>query len=535
VKDIYDAIKKIDMDIKDFITEEGRVSSTRTTEKYVSRKFPLDYIRIKDNSINIGLIAKSFSEEIYHYINKIQTPVVCNNCKKNMPKFFGLLNGYIEFCSSKCSNSSGIVKNKKEKAYLIKYGVDNPSKSPEIIDRINNTFINKYGANPLAIKEFQDRIRETNLNKYGAESPMSSSSNLRTKLAEKKSIEFIERYCGLEIIKYESEKNGNAVIRCNKCQSDFEISKWNLHQRINRGMINPCSNCFPIGKMQNSIIEDTIKEILDLHNLEYVKNERKMLEGKEIDFYLPKYKVGIEINGIYWHSEIYKETDYHLEKTKCAEEKGIRLIQIFEDEIRNKLDLVKSRIESILGIYQSKIYARKCEIKKLDSAVTNKFLIENHMQGECGSSYSAGLYLNSELVSVMTFGKLRKNLGRIAEEGSWELIRFCNKKGVIVIGGASKLLKSFIDQEKPYKIISYCDRRWSNGEFYEKIGFKNEGGSRPNYWYVKNGRRENRFKYRKDRLVKDGYDPQKSESSIMKERGFTRIYDCGSYRFVMCL
>jgi len=104
---------------------------------------------------------------------------------------------------------------------------------------------------------------------------------------------------------------------------------------------------------------------------------------------------------------------------------------------------------------------------------------------------------------------------------------------VSVIGGASRLLQHFITINSPRKIISYCDRRWSNGVFYEKLGFKKSGTTKPNYWYVKNGTREYRFKYRKDQLVKAGFDKEKSESTIMDERGFARIYDCGSYRFIM--
>jgi hypothetical protein len=104
-----------------------------------------------------------------------------------------------------------------------------------------------------------------------------------------------------------------------------------------------------------------------------------------------------------------------------------------------------------------------------------------------------------------------------------------------VIGGASKLLEHFIKANTPKGIISYCDRRWSNGGFYKKIGFTLEGVTKPNYYYVKNGKRENRFKYRKDVLVKEGFDPAKSEASIMIDRGFYRIHDCGSFRFFLSL
>ena len=161
----------------------------------------------------------------------------------------------------------------------------------------------------------------------------------------------------------------------------------------------------------------------------------------------------------------------------------------------------------------------------------NKFLEDNHIQGKLGAKVRVGLYHNEELVSLMTFGSLRKSLGSKSQEGDWELLRFCNKLNTNVVGGASKLLKYFINNYKPDNIISYADRRWSEGNLYYNLGFKLVGETRPNYFYLNTSRRESRFKYRKDILVKQGYDPNKTEREIMKERGYLRIYDCGTLKF----
>jgi hypothetical protein len=219
-----------------------------------------------------------------------------------------------------------------------------------------------------------------------------------------------------------------------------------------------------------------------------------------------------------------------------AKNQNIKLINIFEDEINLKPELVRGRLMSILGINQERIYARKCEIREVGKEETSHFLLNNHMQGACGSSVKLGLYFKGELISIMTFGNLRKNMGNTKKEGHWELIRFCNKVGYSVPGGGSRLLKKFIETYNPKKIVSYCDMRWSDGDFYKKIGFELDGISKPNYWYFKSSKgRENRFNYRKDVLVKQGYSKEKSESTIMRERGFARIYDCGNMRFVMNL
>ena len=116
-------------------------------------------------------------------------------------------------------------------------------------------------------------------------------------------------------------------------------------------------------------------------------------------------------------------------------------------------------------------------------------------------------------------------------EGVYELLRFCNKLNTTVVGGASKLLKHFIKTVNPKSIISYADKRWSNGNLYEKLGFIHTHDSKPNYFYIVNNKRENRFSYRKDILVKEGYDKTKTEHEIMLERKIYRIYDCGCMVF----
>ena len=158
--------------------------------------------------------------------------------------------------------------------------------------------------------------------------------------------------------------------------------------------------------------------------------------------------------------------------------------------------------------------------------IKTKFLNENHIQGTVGGKINYGLYYDDELITIMTFGN-----GRNVMNGSnyeWELLRFCNKINHSVIGGASKLLKHFIKENNPTNIISYADIRWSDGNLYNKLGFNYKNSSNPNYYYVVNKKREHRYKFRKDILVSEGFDSNKTEKQIMTERGYNRIYDCGN-------
>lgn len=261
-----------------------------------------------------------------------------------------------------------------------------------------------------------------------------------------------------------------------------------------------------------------------------IRNSQELLDGKqEVDVLLPDKQIAFEYDGLFWHSEkMGKGFRYHLNKTEKCKTSDVQLIHIFEDEWQNKRNICISRIKNLLGVSEKRVYARKCEIRPVASSETGKFLDENHLQGKVPSLISYGLYFNGELVSLMTFGKLRKNLGSTSKEGSYELLRFCNKLGYSVPGAASRLFKCFIREYNPQEVISYADRRWSAGNMYEKIGFKLDHVSKPNYFYVINGKRYNRFGFRKDVLVrKYGCPPEMTEKSFCESKGWYRIYDCG--------
>ena len=111
------------------------------------------------------------------------------------------------------------------------------------------------------------------------------------------------------------------------------------------------------------------------------------------------------------------------------------------------------------------------------------------------------------------------------------MLRFCNKLNTNIIGGASKLFKHFVENYKSKEITTYADRSISQGRLYETLGFKFIKKTEPNYYYIIDGIRHHRFNFRKDVLVKQGYDPNKTEHEIMLERNIYRIYDSGNLKF----
>jgi hypothetical protein len=256
--------------------------------------------------------------------------------------------------------------------------------------------------------------------------------------------------------------------------------------------------------------------------------------GFEVDILIPKLNLGIEFNGVYWHSEFFKENNYHYNKYKQCLDNGLDLIQVWEDDWIYKKDIIKSIILNKMKLTPDKIWARNCDIKEVNDSTCKTFLNSNHIQGWCVSSKRIGLFYKGELVSLMTFGKLRKSLGQSSKENEWELLRFCSKLNTSVVGGASKILDFFIKNNSVKKIISYSRNDYSSGNLYQKLNFKRSGYNTSYYWVV-DKIRQNRWNFRKDKLVKMGYNPDKTEVEIMHELKSYRAFDSGNTKWELYL
>lgn len=295
-----------------------------------------------------------------------------------------------------------------------------------------------------------------------------------------------------------------------------------------------CKKCSSFESKPELFIENILKK----HNIFYIKNDRKVLDGLELDFHIPHLNLAIEFNGLYYHSEITggKLKDYHLNKTNLCENKGIQLIHILEDEYNDNRQLVESKIENLISATKYKIFARKCIVCEIPPKLKEKFNKKYHIQGDSQSCINLGLFYKNRLVQVMTFSKRRKALGSSPRDGEYELSRMCSLKGFNVVGGASKLLKYFERNYNPVKLISYADRRWSVGRVYHKLGFVKTHSSKPNYWYFlinNNGRKWHRYMFAKHTLGKKLklFDPNITEWQNMRNNNYDRIWDCGNLVF----
>jgi hypothetical protein len=282
-------------------------------------------------------------------------------------------------------------------------------------------------------------------------------------------------------------------------------------------------------KCRNNSNSKQEKEVLDyiksLYSGEIIENDRKILEGKELDIVIPEKNIAIEYCGLYWHSETMgKDRNYHLDKLKKCNDKGYRLITIFSDEWTNKTPIIKSKLKSILGIGGESIYARKCVIKEVDTKTKGEFLDQNHIQGRMLSNINIGLFYEDKLVSVLTF---------IKKEEKYDLSRFASS--VQVVGGFSKMLSYFTRKYDPKHIYTFADLRYSEGNLYAKTGFEEVYRTKPNYFYFRGNNRHSRVAFQKHKLSDklEIFDPSKTEVQNMEDNGYDRIFDCGNIKFEM--
>lgn len=432
-------------------------------------------------------------------------------------------------------------KTKSQQTCMKKYGAKTHMQSKKYVEQYKQKLQEKYGVtNVFQRKEVKEKIRQTLLSKYGVDHPSKIDESIcpiheNSKITKRK-------HSYEELLKNELDeplfdeqffvenfyKGIRLNFKCRKCGKSFSATYAD-------GYHHPCPKCFPNTK---SLAENELFEFISQFAPDAYQTDRTLIAPYELDIVIPSKMLAIEFDGIYWHSSQNpknRNKTYHLTKTQLCSKAGYQLVHIFEDEWILRKDIVKSRLKTMLGKYDSRIYARQCSITEVTAADAKVFLEENHLQGKINSSANYGLSFNGQIVALMTFGKLRKILGSNSKTNVWEMLRFCCKCNMKIVGAAGKLLNYFVNTHHPEKIVSYADYRWSTGKLYLALGFKKKHLSRPNYWYVKVGtiNRLHRAGFQKHKLpsLLKSFDPDKTEIENVLSNGYAMIYDCGNLVF----
>jgi very-short-patch-repair endonuclease len=441
---------------------------------------------------------ENISEKFWAVKNKVYIRPVCEVCKGKVKFNKSKKRDFHRNCSFKC------------------FG-----KNENIIEERKATNIKTYGVPCVQqVKEIKEKTIRTNIERYGNEN--SSSSPI-----------VIERVAnGLKGLAYDELKEEySSVMTFNFSKEEYVKTKQNKYQRfsftclecnipfdfyIANGKTPRCPNCHP---KNISSHETNIREFFE-DRYQLTSTSPRILNNKEIDIYFEELKLGIEYNGSYWHSSPKKEPTYHQDKSLSAKEQGIKLFHIWDDEWMNNKDKIINYIDSLAG--KSKIiYARNTQVKEITYKEAHPFIENTHLKGNTKAKVYIGLFHNDVLVSCMSFGK-----PRFRKDSDWEIIRFCSS--LSVIGGASKMVKYF---RKHYtgSIITYADLDYSTGAVYLQCGFTLIDKTVPSYFYIKNEARYSRQQLQKKKLIKKY--PELSHltgKEILETKHYFKIYTSGS-------
>ena len=258
---------------------------------------------------------------------------------------------------------------------------------------------------------------------------------------------------------------------------------------------------------------------------EIITNSKNIIPPMELDIFVPTLNLAIEFNGGYWHSERFKDKNYHLNKYNLCKSKGIRLISIWEWEYLKDRDKIENFIKNLI-LEKKKLFARKLNIKEVDVNTQREFLDINHLQGYIPCTLALGLYKEDELVQLMTL-RIKSKKDKLFEIG-----RLATKTGFTVVSGTKRLFKHLLSLVDFETIISYNNMDKFTGNTYESLGMTYESVSIP-YGWIRNNEYLPRYATQKSKLIKQGFDKNLSESEIMRSEGFEKIYFTGVSKFVL--
>lgn len=399
---------------------------------------------------------------------------------------------YSTFCSSKCAHVYGDIQERKEQTNIEKYGCKSPFGNKEVQLK--------------AAKTVQSRYHVQNVSQI-----TSVRESKRKKMTHSTNTTEINLYKTHIDNKLTQKEIGDLV----------QPSQVGVHHKLRRLNLKTLSSTMSSTQRQ-------ITEFIQSLGEEVQSNTSNQIPPYELDILVPARSIAVEVNGVYWHSELAgRDNKYHLSKYNECRKRGIRLIQILDSDWINNRIAVESRLKNL---FQPAVpyHGRKCDVHKISASTANDFCVQYHTQGKNTAKHNYGLYHNGELLSVMTF-----SLSRFSTHYQYEMVRYCVKPNTTIHGGVNKLVNRFVASVNPKSIGTYADLRWGDGSTYKRAGFTFQHNTKPGYQYFnRQGNVHqlfNRVVFQKHKL-KDKlatFDSQKTAWENMVINGYDRIWDCG--------
>jgi len=410
---------------------------------------------------------------------------------------------------------------------IIDWRLNNPDKARDVAEKLSLTKREQHAAGSLIIWN-KGLTKETSEKVASIAAKISSRYDLpnagrRIKLEElqKRVSAFSNAFTLVSSLEdYTTRRVARLIFRCNTCQSEQAKSLAMLEE-------SPiCFTCCP----KSSVAEKEIFDFVSSLGFETLSGDRNAISPKELDVYVPSRKLAIEYNGLYWHSAAAHSDpkDHCLKKSDACYSAGISLFSIYEDEWRDKRELIKCMIRHRLGITTKRFYARKLRIREVPSSLARKFFDDNHLEGYVRSTVIFGLYHEDELLAAMT---LRTAFHRQYKD-YYEVGRSCCKAGISISGWLGKLSKAaakYAIQFDRKGLITYVDGRVGVGSGYHAGGWKllkqNTG---PRFWWTDFVHRYDRFSVRANSVL----GVTQKQAAI--EAGVVPVWGCSNSLWQYC-
>ena len=414
-------MKLNDKIILDYIAPNGKLIASRCSVNTFKKHNFYDYIinRYNNNTLSFG-DEHYLRECLYRIVNNIETPPVCKTCG-NIVKF--CYTKYPIYCSRSCSNNDEDVLKKISESCSKSLKDAYKRDGDNIKLKRQNTLSAKYGediksSSPFAVGEIQKLSQKIVEEKYGVKNAfqMEKCRKKSIESSRKKSIQ-IQKERGIEI---EYLENGNYLVKnCCPIHGDLEYTQtdFNNRFRLDRyNVSNPCYLCNPFGYHISGKQKNIFDYIKSIYSGDIIENDTSVLNGLEIDIYLPELKIGFEFNGDYWHMNplMYRYDDEnsssHIkaieqwekdrQKILLADEKGVKIYHIWEYYFSNNKDLQLDFISNIvLGNieYEHPLLKLKKSLDKIDTS----YELKEHMIFEYENVrivYVDGFYFNKNSI-----------------------------------------------------------------------------------------------------------------------------------------
>ena len=438
--------------------------------------------------------------------SKKKIVAVCDYCQKDYQTTMKIRSkGQEKFPKDACQECKYI---KREDASIKNFGVKNSAQKPEVRKKLS-----KRGKEWFNSEEYKNKTKETNLKKYGVDNFMKTVEGVnRVKRSVKRKygvdnimqIPYIAKKASDKALKTKIDKGLITTVdglTLPEKAKEIGLSRSHFGKLVkSKGLEDALSHTKNISSLDQAFINYFEQNGID-HETQFG------LEGKIADF-----KIGnviIECDGLYWHSDVHLDKDYHKIKMNIYKDNGYTPLFFRGDEIRDKFPIVCSILNNKIGLNSIRIFGRKTSVKQIENKESHEFVKTNHLMGVSSSiSCSYGLFFNKELVSVIQL-KRKKNK-------DYEITRYCNKLNTTIVGGFSKLLKAFEKDFEVDTLSTFIDLRYGQGDYLSDLGFKRESCHLS-------------FKWTNTRHT---YHRMKFPSNTGYEQGMNKIWDCGQAKWV---